>query len=94
MKIFLLTVTIYIEWSNSLKDKRSVVQSLKNKIHNKFNVSVAETENQDLHKKITLSISGITGDIKLSSKTEENIIDFIESNTDGVIENIYSEIIY
>lgn len=42
MKIGLLKIDIFIPHSNSLKEKRRVTSSLKNRIRNKFNVSIAE----------------------------------------------------
>ncbi|MGH7475514.1 MAG: DUF503 domain-containing protein [Longimicrobiales bacterium] len=33
--------------SQSLKEKRSVIKSLKDRLHERFNVSVAETDHQD-----------------------------------------------
>lgn len=94
MKIFLLTISIYLEWSNSLKDKRSVLQSLKTKIHNKFNVSIAETDTQDSRRTITLSIVGISNNSALTNQVEDSIISFVENNTDGIIQDIHKEIIY
>jgi uncharacterized protein YlxP (DUF503 family) len=42
-----LKVRLLIREARSLKDKRQVVKSIKDKLHNHFNVSVAEVEAQD-----------------------------------------------
>lgn len=42
-----LRVRLLIREAKSLKDKRQVVKSIKDKLHNSFNVSVAEIEEQD-----------------------------------------------
>jgi uncharacterized protein YlxP (DUF503 family) len=47
MPIGLLTLEIYIPEAHSLKDKRQVLRSLKDKLRGKFNVAVAELEGQD-----------------------------------------------
>jgi uncharacterized protein YlxP (DUF503 family) len=52
--IGVLTLELRLENSHSLKDKRNVVQSLKNRLRNKFNVSVAEIDGQDLWQRATL----------------------------------------
>ena len=39
----------------SLKDKRRVVKSLKDRLHNRFNVSAAETEHHDLWQRAELT---------------------------------------
>ena len=47
MPIGLLTLEIYIPEAHSLKDKRQVLRSLKDRLRRKFNVAVAELEGQD-----------------------------------------------
>jgi uncharacterized protein YlxP (DUF503 family) len=44
-----LTMELRIEQAHSLKEKRHVVRSLKDRLRGKFNVSVSEIEDQDLH---------------------------------------------
>ena len=47
MPIGLLTLEIYIPEAHSLKDKRQVLRSLKDRLRRKFNVAVAELDGQD-----------------------------------------------
>ena len=49
IKVFVLKIKLYAPWVHSLKEKRMVVKSLLAKIRNKFQVSVAEVEAQDVH---------------------------------------------
>ncbi len=42
--IGVLTIEIHVEQSHSLKDKRHVVKSLKDRLRDRFNVSVAEID--------------------------------------------------
>ena len=46
----------------SLKDKRSVLKSLKDRLHNRFNVSVAETAHHDLWQRAELAASVVSTD--------------------------------
>ncbi|HBY59081.1 MAG TPA: DUF503 domain-containing protein [Solibacterales bacterium] len=46
--IGVLTLELRLPHAHSLKEKRHVVKSLKDRLRNKFNVSVAEIEYQDL----------------------------------------------
>ena len=48
----------------SLKDKRQVVRSLKDRLHNQFNVSAAETAHQDVHDRAQLAACVVSGDRK------------------------------
>jgi uncharacterized protein len=45
--VAVLTLEIFVEDSHSLKDKRHVVKSLKDRLRQKFNVAVAEIGGQD-----------------------------------------------
>ncbi|HLH02986.1 MAG TPA: DUF503 domain-containing protein [Bryobacteraceae bacterium] len=45
--IGVLTLEIYVEDSHSLKDKRHVVKSLKDRLRDRFNVAVAEIDGLD-----------------------------------------------
>jgi uncharacterized protein YlxP (DUF503 family) len=47
--IGVLTLELRIDHAQSLKDKRQIVKSLKDRLRRKFNVSVSEIEDQDLH---------------------------------------------
>lgn len=45
--IGVLTLNIHVEYSHSLKDKRHVVKSLKDRLRERFNVAVAEIDHLD-----------------------------------------------
>ena len=47
--IGVLTMELRIDHAHSLKEKRHVVKSLKERLRGKFNVSVSEIDDQDLH---------------------------------------------
>ena len=48
---------MFIPASSSLKDKRHVVRSVKQTVSNKFNVSIAEVEFQDLWQRAALGVT-------------------------------------
>ena len=58
--IALLTLEIRIEGAHSLKDKRQVVRSLKDRLRAKFNVGVAELEQSDLWQRATVGVVSIS----------------------------------
>ncbi len=91
MKVLLVKITLRASWSHSLKEKRMVVKSIVQKLKNKFNISVAEVEEQDIHQIIVIGIAGICGNSAQVDSTQENIITFIECNTDAEIINIQKE---
>ncbi len=60
MAIAYLTLELRIENAHSLKDKRQVVRSLKDKLRASFNVSVAEIENLDLWQLATIGVVSVS----------------------------------
>ncbi|WP_300260517.1 DUF503 domain-containing protein [Clostridium sp.] len=91
MKVLNLKVTLRASWVHSLKEKRMVVKSIVQKLKNKFNVSVGEVGKQDIHQIIVIGISAVCGDQKQVDSTLENLIDFVEENTDAEIIDIESD---
>ena len=91
MKILVMKVTLRASWVHSLKEKRMIVKSIIQKLKNKFNISVAEIENQDIHNTIVIGIAGICANSAQLDSTMENVISFIECNTDAEIVDIQKE---
>lgn len=55
-----LTIELRIEAAHSLKDKRQVLRSMKDKLRQKFNVSVAEIDATDLWQRATIGVVSIS----------------------------------
>ena len=55
MIVGLITWELHLMGCQSLKDKRRVLKSLKDRLHNRFNVSAAETEHHDLWQRAELT---------------------------------------
>jgi uncharacterized protein YlxP (DUF503 family) len=62
MVVGLCTVELFIAESRSLKDKRQVLHSLKDRLHGKFNLSVAEVDGQDLWQKAVLGMACVANE--------------------------------
>ena len=60
MPIALLTLELHIEAAQSLKDRRQVVRSLKDRLRASFNVSVAELEPSDIWNRATIGVVSIS----------------------------------
>jgi uncharacterized protein YlxP (DUF503 family) len=56
------TWELHLAGCHSLKDKRRVVKSLKDRLHQRFNVSAAEVDHQDLWQRAALACSVVTTD--------------------------------
>jgi len=60
--IGVLTLDLRIDHSHSLKDKRQVVRSLKDRLRSKFNVSTAEIDHQDSWQRAVIAVVTVSGD--------------------------------
>lgn len=80
------------EWCNSLKEKRMVVKSIIEKAKHKFNISIAEVGKQDIHKSIVIGFACVTNEVRHADEIIENVLNYIERNTDAVIDDVEREI--
>jgi uncharacterized protein len=60
MAIVALTLELHIEQAHSLKDRRQVVRSLKEKLRNGFNISIAELDEAVTWQSATLGVTAIS----------------------------------
>jgi hypothetical protein len=79
--IGVLTLELRIESSHSLKEKRHVVQSLKDRLRHKFNVSVAEIDNQDLWQRATVAAVTVSSD----RENAEKVLRSVEEEAAGLV---------
>ena len=75
--IGVMHVELRIAWSKSLKDKRTVLKSIKAKLRQKFNISIIESDYQEKWKSSILSIALITDQKKNTARQLEIIEEFI-----------------
>lgn len=76
----LLTVDLFLPYSASLKEKRLVIKSIKDKVRNKFNVSIAEVDYQDKWQRAQLGVVQVGNDYIFIEKNMNAIFTLIESN--------------
>lgn len=94
MIIGVARVTINLNESHSLKDKRQVVKSIKTRVQNKFNVAVAEVEDLDDMRIATLGIVCLSTSAAHADQVLATVISFIEQNiVFGALGEIDTELI-
>ena len=79
MTVGVARITFRLHGNQSLKDKRRVVKSLIEKSRNRFNVSVAEVADQDLHQRATIAVAGVSADGGLVNAILDKIIAYMDS---------------
>lgn len=60
MAISFLTIELRIEAAHSLKDKRQVVRSIKDRLRSNFNVAVAELDANDLWQRASIGVVSVS----------------------------------
>jgi uncharacterized protein YlxP (DUF503 family) len=80
MMIGLLVIDLYGEQFQSLKDKRRLLSSLKERLRHKFNIAVVESDYQDLWQKAQLSVVALSPGRALLESVFQQIEDFIFLN--------------
>lgn len=71
-------VTLYLLGCQSLKDKRSVLQSVIKRTQNRFNVSIAEVGDQDLWQRATVGIAVVAVTARHANQQLQTVVEFIE----------------
>jgi hypothetical protein len=77
MLVGICQVELFIPESGSLKSKRFVLKSLKTRIRNKFNVSIAEVSDNEKWQRTTLGMSMVANEKKIINEVFSKIINFI-----------------
>ncbi len=74
MPIGVVTLEIHIPYARSLKDKRQVLRSLKDRLRARFNVAVAELDHQDVWQRSVVGVVGISGEDRHLAETMSAVL--------------------
>ena len=85
MRIAAMTFRLHAPWVHSLKEKRMIVKSLIAKLQNKFHVSAAEIDEQDIHQIIVIGIAAIVPHNAMADSLMDEVSLFVEENTEAEI---------
>ena len=90
MVVGLAVWEMQIPGCQSLKEKRSVLKSIKDRLHNQFNVSVAETKHQDAHQRAELAAVVVSGDRAHANSVLTSVDQFMELQSGVRITDSYT----
>ena len=85
MRIAAITFRLHAPWVHSLKEKRMIVKSLVAKLQNKFHVSAAEVDEQDVHQIIVIGVAAIVPHNAMADSLMDDISRFLEESTEAEI---------
>src|SRR5688572_10037393 len=78
MFVCVARLTLQIPESGSLKAKRQVLRRITDRVKARFNVAVAEVDDQDLWQKATLALAVVGNDRRHVDEQMEKVIHFVE----------------
>ena len=91
MNIGVCKVILHLPENQSLKDKRRVLKSIATRVRNKFNVAIAEVDEQSLWQSATLGICCVSNNGRFTNEVLSKVVDFI-ANSHFEIEMVDYEI--
>ncbi len=79
MTVGILSIKLIIRDSHSLKDKRRVLNSLKDRVRQNFNVSFSEMEALDHHQYSTLAAAMVSNDKRYVNGSLSTLVNFVRT---------------
>jgi uncharacterized protein YlxP (DUF503 family) len=92
MVVVSLTWELSLPGCSSLKEKRSVIRSLRDRLRNAFNVSVAETALQDVHERAELTIALVASDGRMAESVLQKADRLVEGHDGAIITSVRREL--
>lgn len=85
MFVGICQMDILVQSSQSLKEKRFVLKSIKDRVKRKFNVAIAEVDHLDKWQLAGLGMATVTNEYRIVQKTFDEIIKLIEASGDAEV---------
>jgi len=85
MYVMVMTIECRLPYINSLKEKRMVRNRLLDRMKRDFKLSACETAHADIHNKLVIGLSAVSGDPAYLQNLPDKIVSFVETNIEGFI---------
>jgi uncharacterized protein YlxP (DUF503 family) len=88
MYVLSAKLAFHIPHATSLKDKRQVCRRLIDKTKQRFNVSVAEVDTQDVQQTLTVGVAVVSGDAAHAQNSLNEVIRYMEEHADAELTGV------
>lgn len=78
MVVGILTLELYLPDNQSLKEKRMVLQRIKDNVRRRFNVSVAEVDGHETWQRSSLGVAGIGSDRRYVNGQLSQVVEWMQ----------------
>jgi hypothetical protein len=85
MQLASLLIHLHIPQSRSLKAKRQIVGAIKDRLRNRFNISIAEVGGNDLWQKCILGVAVVANERRFLDSVLEQVENYIASRPEVII---------
>ena len=82
-------ISLSIHEATSLKMKRKIVKSLKDKVRSRFNVSISEIANHDIYQSSILGVCVVSSEQSHADRQLQAVFNFISQN--ATVDNVSME---
>jgi uncharacterized protein YlxP (DUF503 family) len=93
MFVGVLRLTFHIPAARSLKEKRSVTRKFRDRVRARFEVSIAEVGEQDVHQRAVFGVAVVSGDRAICDSVLEQVARAAEMQEEAVLTNRETEVI-
>ena len=93
MIVGISSIALRLAENHDLKGKRKVLKSVKDRVRNRFNVSIAEVGDLDAWQRATLGVACVCKDRDQVESTIAHVATFIEDLHLASVESVRSEIL-
>lgn len=92
MVIGTLRLFLAVPESHSLKDKRRVIRSLKDRLGSRHNISIAEVDELDEHRRSVIGIAMVSNDRRFTESCLSKIVDEVRGNPRAILSDYELEL--
>ncbi len=93
MVVGTLRLYLVIREARSLKDRRRVLNSLKDRLRNQFNISIAEVDGHTSHQVATLGVAIVTNEVRHAQQVLSQIESLVRAHPIAVVTRAETEIL-
>lgn len=93
MFVGVLRLSFHLPGARSLKDKRQVVRSFRDRVRARLDVSIAEVEHMDLHQRATFGVAVVSNDAAVCDELLASVASMAGNVRDAVLVDRSTEIL-
>ncbi|MAG55976.1 MAG: hypothetical protein CMJ83_06775 [Planctomycetes bacterium] len=93
MFVAIIQVELRLHEPRTLKERRRIVNSLKERVHRRFKVAIAEVGDTSVYRSAQLGISLVSNEARHARERAQKVVEFIENAPDSEVVDVQTEVI-